>query len=57
MRSETGSELIEGVDIVEGTFTTLYQSNWRNRFREEIDMATALGHRAFKVEVRFDLKA
>lgn len=28
-----------------------YETNWRDRFREEIDMGMALGHRAFKVKI------
>lgn len=28
-----------------------YQSNWQDRFREEIDMSIKMGHRAFKVKI------
>jgi len=28
-----------------------YENNWQNRFRKEIDMGMALGHRAFKVKI------
>ena len=28
-----------------------YEKNWQDRFREEIDMGMALGHRAFKVKI------
>lgn len=28
-----------------------YQNNWRERFREEIDMGMDIGHRAFKVKI------
>jgi len=28
-----------------------YMDDWRDRFRQEIDMAMALGHRAFKVKI------
>jgi len=28
-----------------------YQNNWKNRFREEIDMGIDIGHRAFKVKI------
>lgn len=51
-----GGQGAEQVPVYDGSiyFADLlpqYESRWQDRFREEIDMGLALGHRAFKVKI------